>query len=167
MTGPEITRCATHPNVETSLRCGKCNKPICPKCMVQTPVGARCPDCAHLYKLPTYRVSGVYYLRAAGAALGMALVTGFIWGAIVYFLPFRFFSLILAAGIGYAIGEVISLAVNRKRGTWLAVTGGAAVLIAYAVNILTLGTPPFTLFPLIFDTLGVIIGVYMAANRLR
>jgi hypothetical protein len=167
MTGPETVRCATHPDVETTLRCGKCGKPICPRCMVQTPVGARCPDCAHLYKLPTYRVSGMYYLRAAGAALGMALVTGFVWGAIDYFLPFRFFSLILAAGIGYATGEVISLAANRKRGTWLAVTGGVAVLIAYAVNILTLGTPPFTLFPIIFDIIGVIIGVYFAVNRLR
>jgi len=57
-------KCATHPQVETNLRCGKCGKLICPKCMIQTPVGARCLDCARLYKLPTYQVSTKYYLRA-------------------------------------------------------------------------------------------------------
>ncbi len=170
MTGPEITRCAEHPEVETTLRCGKCGKPICPKCMVQTPVGARCPDCARLYKMPTYRVSGVYYLRAAGTAMGMAIVTGLLWGVIDNFLLsyfFGIFSLILAAGIGYVIGEVISLAVNRKRGTWLAATGGAAVLIAYAVNILTLGSIPSSPLSIIFDIIGIVVGIYIAVTRLR
>ena len=104
-------RCAAHPDTETNLKCGKCGKPICPRCMVQTPVGARCRDCAKLSKLPTYRVSKMYYLRAASAALGMAIVGGIIWGIIEGFITsffFGFFSLILAAGVGYAIGEIIS-----------------------------------------------------------
>ena len=69
-------KCAAHPEIETSLKCGKCGTPICPKCMVQTPVGARCPKCANLRKLPTFRVSGGHYLKGAGTALGMAVVTG-------------------------------------------------------------------------------------------
>ena len=80
MTAPETLRCATHPDAATNLRCGKCGKPICPKCLVQTPVGARCRDCARLYKLPTYRISPAYYLRAIGTALGMAVVLGLVWG---------------------------------------------------------------------------------------
>ena len=113
-------KCAAHPKVETNLRCGKCGKPICPRCMVQTLVGARCPECARLYKLPTYRVSTLFYLRAAGTAFGMALFTGVIWGVINQFLPFFFLNLLLGAGVGYAIGEVVSLSVNRKRGRGLA-----------------------------------------------
>ncbi len=95
-------RWAAHPGVETSLRCGKCGKPICPKCLVQTPVGARCPDCARLYKLPTYVVPFRYYLRAGGIALGVAVVAGIVWAEVGNFLPF-YVDLLLAAGIGYAI----------------------------------------------------------------
>ena len=160
-------KCAHHPDVETNLRCGKCDTPICPKCMVQTPVGARCPDCAKLYKLPTYRVSSVYYLRAAGTALGMAIVVGLVWGVISSFLPFFFLNLILAAGVGYTIGEVTSLSVNKKRSPWLAVVGGLAVVIAYLVNIFTFGSIPWSPFRIIFDLLGLGIGIYMAVNRLR
>ncbi len=113
-------KCAAHPQVETNLKCGKCGKPICPKCMVQTPVGAKCSECAKLYKLPTYRVSTSYYLRAIGTALGMAMVTGVIWWVVRGLVPFFLLNLILAAGAGYAIGEVVSLLVNRKRGKGLA-----------------------------------------------
>jgi len=111
-------KCATHPEVETNLRCGKL---ICPKCLVQTPVGAKCPDCAKLYKLPTYRISTKYYLIAIGTGLGMAIACGAIWGLIESLVLFLYLSLLLAPGIGYAIGEVVSLSVNRKRGTGLAV----------------------------------------------
>ncbi len=171
MSGPETTRCATHPDVETSLRCGKCGKPICPRCMVQTPVGARCRECAKLYKLPTYRMSSGYFLRAFGAALGMAVVVGAVWGIIESFLPFRFFTLIIGAGIGYAIGEVVSLAVNRKRGTLLAVIGSLGVVVSYIVTCivetLRLGYIPFGGFSFLFTLLAIGIGIYIAVIRLR
>ncbi len=171
MTESDSTRCATHPDVETNLRCGKCGKPICPKCMVQTPVGARCAECARLYKLPTFRISGAYYLRAAGTALGMAIVTGVVWGIIESFLPFRFFTLIIGAGIGYAIGEVVSLSVNRKRSPWLAVIGSLGVVIAYgmtfAVYMVRFGFVSFRGFGILFTLGAIAIGIYMAVNRLR
>ena len=88
--------------------------------MVQTPVGARCPDCAKLYKLPTYRVSTKHYLMAVGTALGMAIVCGAAWGAIDWAIPFFPLNLLLAPSAGFAISEVVSLSVNRKRGTGLA-----------------------------------------------
>jgi len=117
-------KCSAHPAVETNLRCGKCGKPICPRCMVQTLVGARCPDCAKLYKLPTYRVSAKYYLRAIGTALGMAIACGVAWGLVGALVPFFYLNLLLAPAAGYAIGEVVSLAVNRKRGRGLATVAG-------------------------------------------
>ena len=168
-------KCAAHPKVETNLRCGKCGKPICPRCMVQTPVGARCPECARLYKLPTYRVSTVYYLRAAGTALGMALVSGVLWGLACTFIPFFFLNLLIGAAVGYAIGEVVSLAVNRKRGKGLAAVAGAGVIISYLISIFPLlsllfGFPfglPFGLFHILFDIISVALGVFVAVTRLR
>ncbi|MBA7697905.1 hypothetical protein ES703_106577 [subsurface metagenome] len=160
-------KCAAHPRVETNLRCGKCGKPICPKCMVQTPVGARCPECARLYKLPTYRVSTAYYLRAAGTALGMAIVCGVIWGVVNLFLPFFFLNLLLGAGVGYAIGEVVGLAVNRKRGRGLAAVAGAGVAISYLVSILLFFSFPFGLFPILLALASVALGIFIAVTRLR
>jgi len=164
-------KCATHPQIETNLRCGKCGKLICPKCMVQTPVGARCRDCAKLYKLPTYRVSTKYYLRAVGTALGMAIVCGIVWGVVRGLVPFFLLNLLLAAGAGYAIGEVVSLSVNRKRGTGLAAIAGIAVVISYLVSILFSILLPwgfsFGLFRILFDLLALALGIYIAVSRLR
>lgn len=167
MTGPEPLRCATHPDVETNLRCGKCGKLICPRCLVQTPVGARCRECAKLYKLPTYRITPVYYLRAAGTAFGMGIALGLGWGFISGFIPFIILNLLIFAGIGYVIGDVTGLAINRKRGPWLAAIGGIAVAGCYAVNVLTFGSLPALGLGLVIDIISVVIGISAAVSRLR
>jgi hypothetical protein len=171
MTENDATRCARHPDVETNLRCGKCGTPICPRCMVEAPVGARCPDCAKLTKIPTYRVSSTYYLRAITAGLVTAVVTGVVWGIIESYLPFRFFSLIIAAGIGYLIGEAISRSVNRKRGTILAVTGAFSVAVSFAVTYLAdyimVGFINYGAYRIVFTLVSIAIGGYMAVTRLR
>lgn len=160
-------RCATHHDVETNLRCGKCAKPICPKCLVETPVGARCWDCARLYKLPTYRVSPRHYLRAIGTTLGMAVVCGIIWVAISSFAPF-YISPLVGAVIGYATGEVVSRSVNRKRGWGLAIVASLGVLASYAVTVLVSGGRlPFGLSHILLELLAVALGIYFAVNRLR
>ncbi len=164
-------KCTYHPDVETNLRCGKCGKPICPKDLVQTPVGARCPDCARLSKLPTYQVSTSYYLRAAGTGLGVAVVCGIVWAVVVGFVSFFYLNLVLAAGAGYAIGEVISLSVNRKRGAGLAVIAGIAVVIGYLVSMMFgavfVGGLSLHLFRIIFDLIAIALGVFIAVTRLR
>jgi membrane associated rhomboid family serine protease len=38
--------CYRHPRVETAVRCSNCERPICTDCMVFSPVGIKCPDCA-------------------------------------------------------------------------------------------------------------------------
>ncbi len=163
-------KCATHPEVETELRCGKCGKPICPKCLVQTPVGARCAACARVGKLPTFRVSTSHYLKAVGVGLGMALACGLAWGVIAGLVHFFLLNVILALGVGYAIGEVISRSVNRKRGTGLAVVAGTAVVISYLISLPLLGGfpfAPFSLLRLLIDLAALALGILIAVNRLR
>ena len=168
-------RCATHPDVETNLRCGKCGKPICPKCQVQTPVGARCPDCAKLYRLPTFRISTKHYLRAVGTGLGMAIICGIVWGVVGKWSPLNL-NLLLASGAGYAIGEVISLSINRKRGTGLAVVAGIAVVISYIASLwfvsFLFGIPfqwvfHFSLVNIIIGLLALALGIFVAITRLH
>lgn len=160
-------RCASHPDIETSLRCGKCGKLICPKCMVQTPIGARCPDCAGLNKLPTYVVSTRYYLKAIGASLGMAMVCGAAWGAIEWVVPFFSFNLLLAPAAGYAIGEVIGISVNRKRGMGLAILAGITVVISYAITFLFPTGLPAGPFGIIYHLVALALGIFVAVSRLR
>ena len=37
--------CYRHPDRETLVRCGRCDRPICLPCSMQGPVGFRCRDC--------------------------------------------------------------------------------------------------------------------------
>ena len=72
-----------------------------------------------------------------------------------------------------AIGEVVSLAVNRKRGVVLAIIAGMGVLISYLVSLYRV--LPFglywgfssDLFHIVFDLVALALGVFMAVKRLR
>ncbi len=160
-------KCATHPEVETDLRCGKCGKAICPSCMVQTPVGARCPDCARLRKLPTFSVSTQYYLGAIVVGLGMAIVGGIVWRVVIDFVPLFYLNFLLAPAAGSAIGEVVSLSVNRKRGKGLAVIASVAVVISYLISVFSPWRFAFSLFSISrlgLDLLALIIGIFAAVR---
>ncbi|GGZ12208.1 rhomboid family intramembrane serine protease [Streptomyces poonensis] len=37
--------CYRHPDRETGVRCTRCERPICPECMVNASVGFQCPEC--------------------------------------------------------------------------------------------------------------------------
>ncbi len=111
----------------------------------------------------------------------MAIICGLIWGLVTRFVPsfglFFYLNLLLAPGAGYAIGEVISLSVNRKRGIGLAVIGGAVVVISYIISIwfagFLLGVPFIWVFLSglglisLFGLLALALGVFVAVTRLR
>ncbi|MBI4308119.1 MAG: B-box zinc finger protein [Chloroflexi bacterium] len=164
-------QCAAHPNTETNLACGKCGTPICPRCLVHTPVGARCRDCARLKRLPIFEVGPRHYAVAAGVGVGLAVGTGVVWSLLERALPYAFFlgfllfylRLAVIIGIGFLTGEVVSLSVNRKRSTGLAVIGGASVFLSYAVSNTLLGVYFSGLWGLV--ALGV--AIFVAVNRLR
>jgi len=133
--GPNTAmQCATHPSVETELACGKCGKPICPRCLYHTPVGARCRQCANIRRLPMYQVSPAYLLRGLGAALGSGAALGLLWGVLFPFGASFFFGLLVGLGVGYAVGEAVSYATNRKAGPPLQALAVAGVVVAYLVR---------------------------------
>ena len=159
-------RCALHPETETNLSCSKCGQPICPKCLIQTPVGARCLECAALKRLPVYNVSAISYARAIGAGLITASVLGAIWP----FIPLGgFFWLLIALGIGYAIGEMVSLSVNRKRGLGLQVIAGISMVVSYIIRGLV-ETKLIAFLDSLLSVYGLIalaLGIIIAVSRLR
>ena len=134
-TPEEAVYCARHPDVESYLRCGKCDTPICPRCLVQTPVGARCRDCANLSRLPTFNVTPAFFARGMTAALVSGLLVGAAWaflfgGARLGFL----FAILVGLGVGWAISEAVSRATNYKRGLGLQVAAILGVALAYLVQ---------------------------------
>jgi hypothetical protein len=129
------TYCARHPNVETYLRCGRCGTPICPRCLVQTPVGARCRECANITRLPTFDITPVFFARGFAAAMAAGAVVGGIWTGLKGPFGFGFlFALLLGFAAGWAISEAVSLATNRKRGLGLQVCAVAGVGLAFLIQ---------------------------------
>src|SRR4051794_6335365 len=100
-------RCARHPGVETVLRCGRCETPICPKCLISTPVGARCPTCAQVKRF-ALSLKPAELAKSIAFGLGVAAI-----GSIIaLFLPFPFLPWMF---MGFATGEAVSVGANRKR----------------------------------------------------
>jgi hypothetical protein len=114
--------CANHPDRATTLRCNRCEKPICSQCAILTPVGYRCKECVRGQQAIFETARPVDYpvaaiLSAVGVALGAALLNylGY-WG------------LLLAPVAGGGLAEVVRWAVRRRRGRRLplvAAIGGA------------------------------------------
>ncbi len=127
--------CINHHNVETVVHCSRCEAPICPKCMISTPVGMRCKTCANVRRSPIYDLSGRYLWQALGVAAGIVVVGGFI-AAIAAPLIARtlLFSFFIYAFAGMGIAELISRAANHKHGPLLQ-------LIAIVTTVLTLFGP--------------------------
>ncbi|MHB8575820.1 MAG: B-box zinc finger protein [Dehalococcoidia bacterium] len=125
-----------HPNIETELRCGKCETPICPRCSVQSPVGMRCPACANLRRPVIYEVSPDLLLRGIGAAAGVAIAVGVLWA---YLLPhalgfFGLFVFFPAAGYGWLAAEAMGRVTKRRRGSALQAVVAASCVLVYVVH---------------------------------
>jgi hypothetical protein len=97
----------------------------------------------------------------------MAIACGAVWGLIEWLVPVFSLNILLAPAAGYAIGEVTSLAVNRKRGTGLAVVGGIAVAVSYAITYFFPGSLPVNIFSIIYHIIAVGLGIFIAVTRLR
>jgi len=135
-TTPPILYCANHPQVETTLRCNRCEKPICPRCAVSTPTGYRCKECVRGQQ-KTYETT-VWYDYLSASILGGVL--SFLGSLIVP--NFWLFTFILAPIAGVIIAEVIRFAVRRRRSRRLfqivAVTVAVGSLPLLATGILYL-----------------------------
>lgn len=157
-----IVECPQHPGTETALRCSRCETPICPRCLVHTPVGARCRSCARIVRSPIYTLSPSGYLRAALASAIGGVVMGLIWGAILLPISFGFVGIFIGAGLAYAFTRVLDLATGRKRGPVVVGFAIAGICLAWAMQLLFV---PFGVARL--GLLAVAVGAYLAYQNLR
>src|SRR3989304_6573298 len=136
---PPTLYCVNHPDVETTLRCNRCGKPICAKCAILTPTGYRCKDCVRNQQKSFETAEWYDYLLA----FGVAITLSYIGSRLVRYLGF--FTLFVAPIAGVIIAEAIRLAIRRRRSkrlfqvSALAVAlGGLPVLLQLVIIVLSL-----------------------------
>lgn len=126
-----MARCSYHPAVETELTCTECGKPICPKEMVLTPVGYKCPEHARLKRSQYTIVKPKQLAMAIGAGIVVGVGGAFFVSAIAGGF-FGFF-------IGLLWGSLTSEAVRRASGGHRGRTVGAVAAASIAVGSLLAG----------------------------
>jgi MFS family permease len=140
-----VLHCANHPSTETTLRCNRCEKPICAKCAVLTPTGYRCKECVRGQQ----KVFDTAEARDYFIAVPVAGILSFIGGLIVPSLGF--FTIFLAPAAGGIIAEIVRRTIQKRRSMRLFQFITAAVVIG-------------ALFPLCTTLLGFAAAFFMGEN---
>ncbi len=159
--------CYRHPSRETAISCSNCDRPICTDCMVYTPVGIKCPECARQPRSAIVRLRPDRAARAIAAAFAAGLAMGL--GIVVLQGVGLFFALILGWLIGVGMGELVLRASGHYRGPETGYIAIGGCVWTYAV--------PYGLFygvdlgdvarsgSLAFVFIGAVIACYVAFQR--
>ncbi|HEX2697920.1 MAG TPA: hypothetical protein VHM28_09440 [Anaerolineales bacterium] len=155
MAQTETLYCYVHPNRPTTLRCNRCERPICTEDAVRTPTGYRCKNCVR--ELQKNFDTAVWYDYLIG--FGLTFVLSLIASVIISAISFvgGFFLIIISAGIAAGAGTIIAnllLRFVRRRSRALFFIVAASVVI---------GALPVALFSLFTGNIFAIIwqGIYV------
>lgn len=137
---PPKMYCVNHPNIETSLRCNNCEKPICAKCAILTPTGYRCKECVRGQQKVFETAEWVDYPLIFAVVSILAYL-----GSLVAFRV-GFFIILLAPIAGGLIAEVARYVTRRRRSKRLffvaavaAVAGCIPLGLQFVLNFSLLG----------------------------
>jgi hypothetical protein len=120
--------CVCGSGIKTLLRCSRCGKPICYDCMVESPVGFRCPDCSSGPRVAAYRTTNTLILRAMGTGFVVAIAIGYLWG------NFPNWGFYMALLLGFGTVEAMAWAAKYKRGADLQAAAFGAIIIGLLVS---------------------------------
>ncbi|MFJ2110414.1 MULTISPECIES: rhomboid family intramembrane serine protease [unclassified Streptomyces] len=117
--------CYRHPGRETGISCTRCERPICPECMIDASVGFQCPECVRQGSGTGYGASANQPRTLAGGTIAAdpRLLTKILIGINV-----AVFVAVLAVGgnllvndlslIGYAFDPELGRVVGVANGEW-------------------------------------------------
>lgn len=161
--------CVNHPQTETLLRCNKCGKPVCLKCVERTPVGYRCKQCLNIQQTGYYTASAQDYLLVtlvsaltSSVAGAIAAAMGGLWLIMIFYAP----------AAATAIAEIIRRAIEKRRGKYIALVACAVFIVggfagAGALILFTWSARRFDLMLLasrVFLNLGIWIFIVLGAS---
>ena len=166
--------------VETNIACARCDDPICPQCLVYTPVGNKCRACSDIGGPEMFKVAqsdlirgavlggiGAAAIGAAGGALAWALwripifeglpVT--VWWIVVIALNF--------AG-AFASGYILRYIVGDKYANSLRILAATLGLVFFIVELIVTSSLGIVILVLNMPGLvGFAIGAFYAMNRYK
>ncbi len=102
--------CYRHPDRETWVRCGRCDRPICPRCAMQGPVGFRCRDCGKPAFDPLTSFTPTQVIGGLAVALGAGILVALLAPRI------GFFSIIISYFAGGLIVQGVTRVTGYKQG---------------------------------------------------
>jgi hypothetical protein len=109
MTDSDTLYCYVHPDRETMLRCNNCERPICAKCAVLTPIGYRCKECVRGQQKIFETATTTDFILAPMVAGGLSLLGSFV-------VPILgFFTIFIAPLAGTGIAEIVTRITSRRR----------------------------------------------------
>ena len=151
--------CYRHPNVEATLHCNRCERPICTECAILTPTGYRCPECVRSQQRTFNTAQWIDY------PLGFVIAGGLGYLGSLVASVLGFFTIFIAPIAGMIIAEAVRAVIRKRRSKRLfqvvtlgAVLGSLPLLLReLLVMILTTrgGNPAagavFSLLPLVWQ----------------
>ena len=115
--------CYRHPERETWLRCGRCDRPICTGCAMQGPVGSRCRQCGKLAFDPLTSFTTQQIVLGLAVALAAGAINGFLASR------FGWIAIIVAFFAGGLIVEAVRRVAGYKTGpVMLAIVFGGIIV---------------------------------------
>lgn len=124
----ETLYCYIHPDRPTTLRCNRCERPICTEDAVRTPTGYRCRNCVREQQRifdtavwSDYVVAFVVAAIGSGIASVLVLITSsFFFGLLILFL---------APGAGVVIGNLVLRFIKNRRSRALFLTSAIGMVV--------------------------------------
>jgi len=165
-TTPTVTYCYAHPDRETTLRCKRCDQPMCASCARRTPTGYVCKDCVRAHQ-KSFDTSEWYdYIFGF-------LVAGFLSGVAAFLITLissigfiGWFLAISAAPIaGTIIVEAVRFATRRHRSRSLFSTVVVGVILG-ALPIMLIQIFSMNIFGILFQVVYLVIAVPLVYTRL-
>ena len=133
-------QCNSDWHVSSQLLCGRCEKKICPECLIHTPGGTRCRTCAEMRKSPIYTLKFGHYLAVIGLSIFVVPLQGY---AMYFFVPIQgigFIGMIIAFILGLIIGTLQAMLISKvtrgKRGRPLQLIAVVVILSSVLVRYL-------------------------------
>lgn len=166
--------------VATNISCSRCGDPICPQCMVYTPVGNKCRDCSEIGGPEIFKVAQADVVR--GAVIGGigSVAIGVVAGALAWVLwsvdileglpATIWWVVVVGLNIGGALAtsRLLTLAVGAKYSNSLRVLAGLLGLTFFIAEVGTAAA--FDVGPIVLNLPGMIgfgIGTYYGMNRFK
>jgi hypothetical protein len=140
VTQTDTLYCYVHPKRPTTLRCNRCERPICAQCAIRTPTGYRCKECVRAQqKVFDTAVWSDYVIAFVVAAIGSGIASALVLA--VSFIFFGLLILFLAPGAGVVIGNIVLRFIKNRRSRPLFLTAAVGMVVGALPALILISLP--------------------------